>query len=275
MMEHTSVLAERATSRSAARKRREAKAALRQVIFEALAAGWSVEQIAELRKVSPRTIRREVDRALAERRLDAPDRYVHLQVARLMKALRLADAALDSGDLKAIGPLVKVVNALDRYHGLAALSSQPPAPTAVPCPPPAPPLQLTRAAPPLAEAPSGIEEWVANSDARRFEMTGTAPEMQRVPVDRCERGGPGDAAAAEAVAAPTPGAGESEIVTDLGAQDPEITAPAPELQRVGPVRCERGEAGFAAADEPAVALSPRPRLAQTKANPGRFGRPRP
>src|SRR5208337_4039595 len=127
-----------------------------------------------------------VDRALAERRLDAPDRYVHLQVARLMKALRLADAALDSGDLKAIGPLVKVVNALDRYHGLAALSSQPPAPTAVPCPPPAPP---------LAEAPSGIEEWVANSDARRFEMTGTAPEMQRVPVDRCERGGPSDAAA--------------------------------------------------------------------------------
>src|SRR5208283_3212152 len=119
MMEHTSVLAERATSRSAARKRREAKAALRQVIFEALAAGWSVEQIADLRKVSPRTVRREVDRALDQRRLDAPDRYAQLQVARLNKALRLADASIDQGDLRAIGALVKVVRALDRYHGLA------------------------------------------------------------------------------------------------------------------------------------------------------------
>jgi hypothetical protein len=99
----------------------------------------------------------------------------------------------------------------------------------------------------------GTDEWVANSGARRFEVIKTAPEMQRVPVDRCERGRPGDAAAAEPVAAPTPGAGENEIVTDLGAQDPEIAAPAPEPQRVEPVRCERGEAGFAAAGEPAVA----------------------
>ena len=51
-----------------------------------------------IQKVSPRTVRREVDRALEERRLDAPERYARLQVARLTKALRLADASIDQGE---------------------------------------------------------------------------------------------------------------------------------------------------------------------------------
>ncbi len=63
-----------------------------------------------------RTIQREIDRAVAERRLDAPDRFVHLQVARLTKALRVADIRLDRGELAAVAPLVKVVATLDRYH---------------------------------------------------------------------------------------------------------------------------------------------------------------
>lgn len=84
--------------------------------FEALASGWSVSQIADARKVSVRTIQREIERAVAERRLDAPDQFVHLQVARLTKALRVADSRLDRGELAAVAPLVKVVAALDRYH---------------------------------------------------------------------------------------------------------------------------------------------------------------
>ena len=137
-----------AEKRTAAKARRGALAVRRHRCLEALAAGWSVEQIAELLKVSVRTVRREVDRALDDRRLDAPDRYVHLQVLRLTKALRLADTAIERGDLKAVGPLVKVVAALDRYHGLAdklALRSN--APAARPLP--TPPLALTFAAPPL------------------------------------------------------------------------------------------------------------------------------
>ena len=62
----------RTQKRLSAKARREAGAAVGQVVFDALAAGWLIEQIAELRKVSPRTVRREVDRTLAERRLDAP-----------------------------------------------------------------------------------------------------------------------------------------------------------------------------------------------------------
>lgn len=151
----------RAKRAAAAKARRAQSAALRQVVFDALAAGWSVEQIAELRKVSPRTVRREVDRALDERRLEAPERYAQLQVARLTKALRLADASIDQGDLRAIGPLVKVVRALDRYHGLAD-ASHGLLPGAAPAAPslPAPPLQLTHAAPPLSEEAATAGEFV-------------------------------------------------------------------------------------------------------------------
>jgi hypothetical protein len=123
------------------------KAALSENTFEVLAAGWSVQQIADARKVSVRTIQREIERAVAERRLDAPDRFVHLQVARLTKALRVADSRLDRGELAAVAPLVKVVAALDRYHWLI----DPPDPVHAPpanLPLPAPPLALTHAAPP-------------------------------------------------------------------------------------------------------------------------------
>ena len=68
--------------------------------------------------MTPLSVRRAVDRAIAERRLDAPDRYVHLQVARLSKALRAADMRIEKGDLKAVAPFVRVVAELDRYHGL-------------------------------------------------------------------------------------------------------------------------------------------------------------
>ena len=69
-----------------------------------MASGFSCERIAEEANVSAATVRREVDRAIAEQRLDAPERYAHLQVARLNKALRVADASIEQGDMKAIGP---------------------------------------------------------------------------------------------------------------------------------------------------------------------------
>ena len=127
-------LSKRAKAREAAITRRASNAALREAGFEALAAGWSPQQIADARKVNVKTVRREIDAALAERRLDAPDRYAHLQVARLTKALRLADALVDRGDLRAVGPVVKLVAALDRYHGLGGLSRLAAAPLAIAAP---------------------------------------------------------------------------------------------------------------------------------------------
>jgi hypothetical protein len=152
----------RARERAAQRARRMAKLAFSQSSFDLLASGYGPEQIAEARKVSVRTIQREIDGAIARRRLDAPDRYVHLQVARLTKALRMADAALEDGDLKAVRALVGLVSALDRYHGFAPSMAPPPPPPvapALPAPPvapalPPPPLELTHMAPPAAWLPS-------------------------------------------------------------------------------------------------------------------------
>jgi DNA-binding NarL/FixJ family response regulator len=87
----------RAGERGAAKPRKMAKLAWSQNSFDLLASGYTPEQIAEVRKVSVRTIRREIDAAIARRRLDAPERYVHLQVARLNQALRFATLRLSAG----------------------------------------------------------------------------------------------------------------------------------------------------------------------------------
>jgi len=139
----------RAGARARRRTRREARIAVCEGYFELLASGYSGRQIAEAAKVDVKTVKRAIDRAIDERRLDAPDRYAHLQVARLTKALRLADASIERGELKAVVPMMRLVAALDRYHGLGPASapsgpaaSEPPAaltppPLALPAPPPA------------------------------------------------------------------------------------------------------------------------------------------
>src|SRR5574337_919579 len=154
MADETSPPAIRAEARKSAKARRAYKAGVRQIYFKALAAGFTPEEIVETAGVSARTVRREIDRAIDARRLDAPEAYVHLQVERLTKALRLTDAAIDRGHLRAVVPHMKLVAALDRYHGLSAFQS-PPLPeefAAPPLPAPAAPLQLARAAPALEEA---------------------------------------------------------------------------------------------------------------------------
>ena len=90
----------------------------REAYFDLLVSGYSVEQIASHTKTSASAVRRAVGQALAKRRLDAPEDYARLQVARLTKALRCADVSLEEGDLKAIAPFLKVVRALNLYHGV-------------------------------------------------------------------------------------------------------------------------------------------------------------
>ena len=72
-------------------------------------------------------------RAVAGRRRDAPEHFVHLQIERLHKALRAAEAAIDRDDLRGVAGMVKIVAQLDKYHrpALAAPAPQPalPAPT--------------------------------------------------------------------------------------------------------------------------------------------------
>ena len=146
--------------RAQRRTRRESRIARRERYFNLMASGYSCSQIAKMVRTSAATVRREVDRALAERRLDAPERFAQVQVARLVKALRLAEAAIELGELKAVATYLRVVAALDRYHELAAGSPPPPrrSTAAPPLALPTPPKALTFAAPPAGDESDTVEE---------------------------------------------------------------------------------------------------------------------
>ena len=157
---------QRAAVRAQRRARRNQRIARRENFFDLIASGYSCRQIAEAAKVSAATVRREIDRAIAERRLDAPERYARVQVARLTKALRLADASIERGELKAIKPYMRLIAALDRYHGLGTASARRAPATGATLPPaevsrralPAPPLAATDRAPSLDGDPPVTEE---------------------------------------------------------------------------------------------------------------------
>jgi Homeodomain-like domain-containing protein len=126
-------------ARAAAKRRRTKGLDRRQAIFDLFISGFSHHQIARAFEASPSTVRRIIDTAVAERRLDAPERFARVQVARLSKALSHVDLKLEQGDIRAFAPYMKIVAALDRYHGLDSRGiSQRPAHTedALPLPPP-------------------------------------------------------------------------------------------------------------------------------------------
>ncbi|HEY6518781.1 MAG TPA: hypothetical protein VIZ19_05365 [Roseiarcus sp.] len=135
---------ERARKRALGKILRDGLIKRREGYFDLLVSGYSVAQIASHMRKSPSAVRRAVDQALAKRRLDAPEDYARLQVARLTKALRCADVSLETGDLKAIAPFVKVVRELSLYHGVNVGSARLAAPAALPeIAPASPPLALT------------------------------------------------------------------------------------------------------------------------------------
>jgi DNA-binding CsgD family transcriptional regulator len=152
--------------RAQGRARRATRFARRERYFNLMASGYSYAQIAKMVRTSVATVRREIDRALAERRLDAPERFAQLQVARLAKPLRLAEAAIELGELKAVATYLRVVAAFDRYHQLAA--GTPPPRLSTEAPPlalAAPPKALTFAAPPPGDEPSTVDEMSAPMDS--------------------------------------------------------------------------------------------------------------
>jgi AraC-like DNA-binding protein len=141
MPEEPTPTSERAAKRAAGKILRELSLKRREVYFDLLVSGYSIEQIASQTKKSPSAVRRALGQALAKRRLDPPEDYARVQVARLTKALRCADASLEDGDVKAIEPFLKVVRELNLYHGVNVGSARPG---------PAAPLNLVPTSPTLA-----------------------------------------------------------------------------------------------------------------------------
>ena len=105
-----------------------------------MVSGYSYSQIAEKVRTSVATVRREINRTLIERQVNASGRFARVEIAPLIKALRLVEAAAELGEVKAIVAYLRVVAALERYHELAAgtpssRSSTKASPHALPAPP--------------------------------------------------------------------------------------------------------------------------------------------
>jgi hypothetical protein len=67
-------------------------------------------------------VRQIVREALKNRLLDEETDHAKLQLARLQPAMRLAGEAVADGHLKAIGPLLKALDRLDRYQRTAKVN---------------------------------------------------------------------------------------------------------------------------------------------------------
>jgi DNA-binding CsgD family transcriptional regulator len=145
--------------RAQRRARHATRIARRERSFNLLASGYTYNQIAKRVRTSVATVRREINRALAERRLDEPERFAQVQVARLIKALKLAEAAVELGELKAVATYLQIIAALDRYHESG--TGRPSTRRSTDAPPlalPRPPKALTFASPPASDDPSTVDE---------------------------------------------------------------------------------------------------------------------
>ena len=112
-------LSARARMRAAAQERGQERVRERGEILDLVVSGYTYEAIAESLRLSVKSVRRATEKAIEQRQLDGGAHYVHLQVLRLTKAMRVVDLNLDKGDLKAVAPLLKVIAQLDKYHGLS------------------------------------------------------------------------------------------------------------------------------------------------------------
>jgi CRISPR/Cas system CSM-associated protein Csm2 small subunit len=91
-------------------------------IFARLREGWAYDEIAEEERLTPERIRQIVREALERRLPDEDTDHAKLQLDRLRPAMRIAAAAVDEGDVRAIAPLLKVLDRLDRYQKTAKVN---------------------------------------------------------------------------------------------------------------------------------------------------------
>jgi hypothetical protein len=92
------------------------KAERRKRIFARLREGWAYDEIAREERVTAERIRQIVSEVLGKRVIDRGADHAHLQLERLMPALRIVGEAIGRGELKAVAPLIKVIDRLDRHQ---------------------------------------------------------------------------------------------------------------------------------------------------------------
>jgi hypothetical protein len=90
------------------------KAARRKWIFARLREGWAYDEIAGEERVSAERVRQIVAEVLGKRVIDRG--HAHLQLERLTPALRIVGEAIGRGELRAVAPLIKVIDRLDKHQ---------------------------------------------------------------------------------------------------------------------------------------------------------------
>jgi hypothetical protein len=96
-----------------------ARAARIRRIFARLNEGLAYDEIAREERLTARRVRQIVTEVLDRREVDGDSAHALLQLGRLAPALRAAGEAVAEGDVRAIAPLVKVLDRLDRYQKTA------------------------------------------------------------------------------------------------------------------------------------------------------------
>jgi hypothetical protein len=89
-------------------------------IFAGRQAGQSYDEIARQENLTSERIRQIVVESLQRRLVDPVRDHARLQIARLDRALSVASEQAATGDLRAIDRLIKVLDRLDKYQGVAA-----------------------------------------------------------------------------------------------------------------------------------------------------------
>jgi hypothetical protein len=105
----------------APRRQPGGRALRRRRILLRMREGWAYEEIARAEKVTVVRIRKIVAEMLKKREIDDPSDHARLQLARLESALQSAGEAVAAGDIKAIGPFLRVLDRVDHYRGVAAM----------------------------------------------------------------------------------------------------------------------------------------------------------
>ena len=96
------------------------KAERRQRILAWLRLGWTYEKIAIEEGLSARRIRQIAADTVRREGLDDPTDHALLQLMRLESARAAAAEAVSAGDIEAIGPLLRVLERMDRYRQAGA-----------------------------------------------------------------------------------------------------------------------------------------------------------
>jgi len=104
----------------ARRAARRAKASRERRIIASLNRGVPVAVIAEWEDVGEKRMRTLVRDILARRMPEPPAQFLAMQVSRLNEALLVSFDAMSGSNLQAVDRVVKIVRALDRYHGFVA-----------------------------------------------------------------------------------------------------------------------------------------------------------